>query len=331
VPDETNSVATGSSSAPVAARSSERVSRIKQLVHRPFVVTLRKMLFRCRRRWKSLWLESTPPKPPHWIRDILDMFDWINLLPTFWLMALASRHFFRRTRTIRRYGSDLYKTPIKFVVSAIPFIVGLHWLSIGSWYRDGLYFLLDGVSAAAAWGAHEHWISEHTFSRWQEAILGAADRLKCATDIHLVSTVLVGTPLWIPLVSCLVAVVLLLPRLFEYTKTRQILFFLVSADPRTYFRIRIQDYVWNMLYFAVYFLLVFPFCLLFLFEVLTGCGKIDSQRVLFSVFHLARCRTVRFSVFWQSRSLTQGSARHTPASTYTAGTGAARLRMRTRL
>jgi hypothetical protein len=69
------------------------------------------------------------------------------------------------------------------------------------------------------------------------------------------------------LVSCFVAVMLLLPRILNVVGTRTILPFLIAVDPRTYLRIRGTNYWWNLLYFAVYFVLAFPFCLLALYAI----------------------------------------------------------------
>jgi len=41
--------------------------------------------------------------------------------------------------------------------------------------------------------------------------------------------------------------------------------FLIPLDPKTYFRLRLNDYIWNTVYFAVYFTIAFPFCLLALY------------------------------------------------------------------
>jgi hypothetical protein len=76
-----------------------------------------------------------------------------------------------------------------------------------------------------------------------------------------------GVPLWVPLVSCFVALILLFPRLFNMVGTQTILPLLVSADPKTYTRLRWNDYGWNLLYFAVYFVLAFPICLLALYGI----------------------------------------------------------------
>jgi hypothetical protein len=230
-------------------------------------VTLRKLLFKWKRNWSGFWLKRTPPKPPHWVKDIIDIFDWINLLPTFCLMAFAPRHFFRRAQIMRRCESKTYKTPIKFLISAIPFIIGLKWLPIGFLYRGGVYLVLKGILEANFWVSDHDWSSISVFIGVNQ-VVEQAEKLLAFKDVHLVSVILLGTPLWIPLVSCFVAFVLLLPRLLGYMKTRQILPLLVSADPKTYLRIRVPDYLWNMLYFAVYFLLTFPVCLLLLFAVM---------------------------------------------------------------
>jgi hypothetical protein len=60
---------------------------------------------------------------------------------------------------------------------------------------------------------------------------------------------------------------LLLPRMFNVVGTKAILPFLVAVDPRTYLRIRGQDYWWSLMYFAVYFVLAFPVCLLALYTI----------------------------------------------------------------
>lgn len=62
--------------------------------------------------------------------------------------------------------------------------------------------------------------------------------LEKAPDTRVVWLVLMGIPRWVPLVSCFVALVLLFPCLFNMVGTQTILPLLVSADPKTYTRLR---------------------------------------------------------------------------------------------
>jgi hypothetical protein len=182
-------------------------------------------------------------------------------------MAFAPRHFYRRTPEIRRCGGGPYKTPIKFVLSAVPFIVGLHWLPIAWLYRDGVEFVLKGGVHLAVRGVALDWCCFDKFTRAAIAGINALRWLQKAPDTRVVWLVLMGIPLWVPLVSCFVAFVLLLPRLFNAVRTQTILPLLVSADPKTYIRLRWSDYGWNLFYFAVYFVLAFPICLLALYGI----------------------------------------------------------------
>jgi hypothetical protein len=184
-------------------------------------------------------------------------------------MAMASRHFFRRVPQLRKNKSHLYKTPLRFVISAMPFVVGLHWLPIGSLYRSGLklvlveleyVFTLALVHANCCLAAISHVL--HLI----DLPIGWLNS-ESTTGIRVISAVLLAIPLWMPIVSCFVAVVLLLPRMFNVVGTKIILPFLVAVDPRTYWRIRGQDYWWSLMYFAVYLVVAFPVCLLALYTI----------------------------------------------------------------
>jgi hypothetical protein len=240
---------------------------IKRVLKRPFVVTARVLVFALTTGWTKLWRKRPGSKPPHWAKDVLDVLSWINLVPTFGVMALAPRHFFRRAAQIRKYGSSVYKTPIKFVISAIPFIVGLHWLPVGWLYRDWVKLFLSGSLNVAVRGWLREWCCATAFYGAMRAIERALHWSNKATDTSVVSAVLLGIPLWMPLVSCFVALVLLLPRMANLVSPRTILPLLTSADPKTYLRIRWQDYLWNLLYFAPYFVLAFPLCLFVLYGI----------------------------------------------------------------
>ena len=50
----------------------------------------------------------------------------------------------------------------------------------------------------------------------------------------MVAVVLIWIPLWVPVVSCLVAVVLLVPRMLNLVNTRTMLPLLVCVDPRDF-------------------------------------------------------------------------------------------------
>jgi hypothetical protein len=251
-------------------------SRVKQVFQRPLIVTLRLLLFSGRRKWAKFW-RNRAGSPPHWVKDLLDIFSWINLLPTFCVMTLAPRHFFRRTPTILTYGSTFYKTPIKFLVSAIPLTIGfIAWM-----YRSGLVLFLHNGLDLAIHAIGNGKCCEDALLNVASAALKALRWLKSAPDIHVVSAVLMGIPVWVPLVSCLVALVLLLPRLFNAVGTRTILPLLVSVDPKTYLRIRVRDYSWTLLYFAVYFVVAFPFCLLVLYGIYHElCGQARASWAL---------------------------------------------------
>jgi hypothetical protein len=234
---------------------------------RPFVVTARVLLFALTKGWTKLWRKRPGSKPPHWAKDLLDIFSWINLVPTFFVMVLAPRHFFQRTSQIRRFGSRLYKTPIKFLISAVPFVIGLHWLPVAWLYRDGVELFLSASLYVATRAWLSDWCCEHSLYGLVRLIETALRWSHKATDTQTVSGVLLGIPIWVPLVSCFVALVLLVLRLFKLVKTRTILPLLISADPRMYVRIRWQAYLWNLLYFAVYFVLAFPICLIALYGI----------------------------------------------------------------
>lgn len=241
-----------------------RWSSVKRTFRRSFVVTVRVLVFELTRRWTKIWRKRPGSKPPHWAKDLTDIVGVINLAPTFLLMALAPGHFFRRTEQIRSYGSSVYKSPIKFVISAVPFIVGLHWLPIGWLYKTGLASSMSLGLRASRWGfdhlgccsgllldamlffnARESWILGHT-------------------NLRIASLTLVGIPVWIPLVSGFVALTLALPYGLV-GNARSLVSFLIPLDPKTYFRLRVNDYIWNTAYFAVYFTIAFPFCLLALY------------------------------------------------------------------
>jgi hypothetical protein len=240
---------------------------LKRIFHRPLLVTLTYWLLQARRRWANYWRKRSESRPPHWIRDLLELLDWVNLLPTFCMMAFAPGHFFRRTPEIRKYDSKLYKTPIKFLISAIPFVLGLHWLPVGWFYREGLNQLFLRSLNLALGAPLKLRCCDYSSILIARAITKVLVWVDKATDTRVVSAVLLWLPFWVPLISLLVAFILLLPRLFNVLSTRTILPLLVSVDPRTYLRLRIRDYVWNLSYFAVYFLLAFPICLLLLYAI----------------------------------------------------------------
>jgi hypothetical protein len=258
------------SGAETKVKSREQRSRIRKFIHTPPLITFRKLLFRIKRRLAAFWRKRSESKPPHWVKDLLDLLKWVNLLPTFFVMAFAPRHFFTRTPEIRRSGSGPYKTPIKFLLSAIPFIVGLHWLPTAWLYRNGAAFVLSRGVRLAVLGLERDWCCFHAFSRAAFAGIRGLHWLEKASDTQVVWVVLIGIPLWVPLVSCFVALVLLFPRLLNVVRTQTILPLLVSADLKTYIRLRWNDYSWNLLYFAVYFVLAFPICLLALYGIYRG-------------------------------------------------------------
>jgi len=245
----------------------QRRGWIRNTFRRSFVVTARRVLFALTTGWTKLWRKRPGSKPPHWAKDLSDIVGVVNLVPTFFVMALAPWHFFRRTAQIRRYGSSIYKTPIKFVISAVPFIVGLHWLSVGWLYKYGLVRSLGLGLRASGWGLLHFRCCDRFFLGSIGALLGGQRWVFYhATDVQIVSLVLVGIPIWIPLVSGFVALTLVYPYgLVGAAKSLRS--FLIALDPRTYFRIRLKDYAWNTVYFAVYFTIAFPFCLVALYGI----------------------------------------------------------------
>jgi hypothetical protein len=94
----------------------------------------------------------------------------------------------------------------------------------------------------------------HAGERW---ILGH-------TNLRIASLTLLGIPVWIPLVSSFVVLTLAFPYGLV-RNAKSLVSFLIPLDPKTYFRLRLNDYIWNTVYFAVYFTIAFPFCLLALY------------------------------------------------------------------
>lgn len=169
---------------------------------------------------------------------------------------------------MRKYTPSPYKTPIKFLVSAVPFIVGLRWLPVAWLYRVGVREFLNETQHLAILGSATIQSWGGFFSRLSTLTSRGLCWLRSAQDTEVVAVVLIWIPLWMPVVSCFVAVVLLVPRMVNLVNTRTMLPLLVCVDPRTYMRIHLAKYGWNLSYFAVYFLLAFPITLLALFGVL---------------------------------------------------------------
>jgi hypothetical protein len=253
--------------APAGRGDPRRRSWMKKVFRRPVVVTARILAFALTVGWTKLWRKRPGSKPPHWAKDVLDIFGTINLVPTFFVMVLAPGHFFRRAVQIRKYGSNIYKTPIKFAISAVPFVVGLHWLAIGWLYKRGLIrFLLYGLHASG-WGLlHAGCCSRLFLAVMGGCVAGEQWVLHRATDTQIVSVVLLGIPIWVPLVSGFIAVTLVYPYGLVGS-AKSLRSFLIALDPRTYFRLRLNEYAWGGLYFAVYFTIAFPLCLLALYGI----------------------------------------------------------------
>lgn len=239
---------------------------LQRIFKRPFVVTARVLIFALTAGWIKFWRKRPGSKPPHWAKDLLDIFDWFNLVPTFFIMALAPWHFFRRAAQIRNYGSTVYKTPIKFVVSAVPFIVGLHWLAVGSLYKFEVVRSLRVGFRTSLWGFVNFDCCEELLYALSRAFVRGEHWVRIHTELEVVSRVLLGIPIWMPLLSGFIAITLLFPYALV-NAAESLLLFLIPLDPKTYLRIRLSDYFWNALYFAVYFTLAFPFCLLALYGI----------------------------------------------------------------
>ncbi len=237
-------------------------SWLKRTFKRPFALTARVLIFALTTGWTKLWRKRPGSKPPHWAKDLLDIFDWFNLVPTFFIMALAPWHFFRRAAQIRKYGSTIYKTPIKFVVSAVPFIVG----PIGWLYKFEVLRFLGVGFRTSTWGFVNLDCCEGLFYALSLAFVRGEHWVRIHTELEVVSRVLLGIPVWIPLLSGFIAITLLFPYGLV-SAAESLLLFLIPLDPKTYLRIRLSDYFWNTLYFAVYFTLALPFCLLVLYGI----------------------------------------------------------------
>jgi hypothetical protein len=88
------------------------------------------------------------PVLPHWLKDLsgpLQYINFIGLIPTFAVVALAPNHFFRRLPYYLTGKVTYYKTPIKFVTSVVSFVVvSLHTapVSMTNVYVISLIFVL---------------------------------------------------------------------------------------------------------------------------------------------------------------------------------------------
>jgi hypothetical protein len=194
------------------------------------------------RRWNNHWRESSEHRVPHWAADSLEIIEHLNLLPTALAILLVPRHFFRKTRQILQ-GHEVYKTPIKFIYSSIPLLIGFHYLPMGDLYK------------AAITSLPVSWMPETAQLRvWMSAI-------DTMPDWQLIVAVLVLTPLWIPILSILAYIILLVPSAANVISDETLNRFRVPLDWRTYWRLDTALFFWNLLYFSVYFLVTFPFVL----------------------------------------------------------------------
>jgi hypothetical protein len=239
-----------------------RWSWLKRTFQRPFLITARVLLFSLTTGWAKLWRKRPGSKPPHWAKDLLDLVDLVNLVPTFFVMALAPGHFFRRTKQIRECGSSVYKTPIKFVISAVPFIAGL----VGWLYEAGLAGSMSFAFRATLWGFVHVNCCDQRFLDVAMAFRYLREHLYLLhlNDVQIIALVLLGIPVWIALVSGFVALTLVFPYGLVGA-AKSLASFLIPLDPKSYLRLRLNDYIWNTVYFAVYFTIAFPFCLLTLY------------------------------------------------------------------
>lgn len=209
----------------------------------------------CIRLWNRLWRRSPEHKIPHWADDSLDIIEHLNLLPTALAILLVPRHFFRKTRQILHGASPhIYKTPVKFLYSAVPFLIGLHYLSIGKVYKFVIGLLCEKISPFFVFGG----------------IPDCWNRIDAMSDERLVLPILALTPLWVPIFSIIVYVLLLLPAAWHFVSSETLNKFLVPVDPHTYWRLQWRLFFWNLFYFAVYFLVTFPFAIFGLYAAFKG-------------------------------------------------------------
>lgn len=196
------------------------------------------------RRWNNRWRESSAHRVPHWAADSLEIIEHLNLLPTALAILLVPRHFFRKTKQILE-GHEVYKTPIKFIYSSIPLLIGFHYLPMGDLYKAVI------TSLPVSWMPQS---AQLRVGGWMAGI----DAMQ---DWQLIGAVLVLTPLWIPAFSILAYVFLLLPSAGNVVSNETLNRFRVPLDWRTYRRLDGGLFFWNLLYFSVYFLVTFPFVL----------------------------------------------------------------------
>jgi hypothetical protein len=209
----------------------------------------------CIRLWNRLWRRSSEHKAPHWADDSLDIIEHLNLLPTALAILLVPRHFFRKTKQILRGASPhIYKTPVKFLYSAVPFFIGLHYMPIGRVYKFVIGLLCEKITPFFfSGGIPDCW-----------------NTINAMSDARLVLPILALTPLWIPIFSIVVYVLLLIPAAWHFVSSETLNKFLVPVDPHTYWRLHWRLFFWNLFYFAVYFLVTFPLAVFALYAPFHG-------------------------------------------------------------
>jgi hypothetical protein len=250
---------------PPGLRSTSSQSVRKQA--RPVNVRLMLRVLKVIRFWRHVWRRRAEHEPPHWLNDLLDALDWVNLLPTALALLLVPEHFFRRTRELLRASSSsetrkLYKTPVKFLISAFPILVGFRALAIGGLYKLGVETLLLRIAQSFNFIAAHVSNKEKLFTLFlcDKAIVleHSVRRIQRMPDEGLVAIVLAFVPLWVPAFSMLVFLLLAIPSSFGYVAPEGTSLFRVAFDLATYRRLKWRRFAWNLFYFDIYFLVMFP-------------------------------------------------------------------------
>jgi hypothetical protein len=221
------------------------------------------MFLRLIRIWRTTWRRTAEGKPPHWLSDLLDLADWANMVPTALAILLVPEHLFARTAEIRRYGSKIYKTPVKFMVSTVPVLLGLHHFNAPAQYKSGISWslgkILGGLSLIRDILLRKHQLSGALFLEGFTRFVSVAFHwVNKASPCEIMLLALVGIPFLVPLFSILIYVLLLIPAACRLIGEDTACAFLIPVDPRTYFRMDWNHYGWNLFYFSVYFLVGFP-------------------------------------------------------------------------
>lgn len=191
---------------------------------------------------------------PAWLKDVVSAIEplqRLNLIPTAIAIATTPNHFFRLTPALVEKKRRVYASPLQFFIGMLIVLaaLGFSWVYV-------IPVVLLTESSAPQW---PHFL----------ILLGVA----------------VLAPLWIVLFAALFLIFPPTYAIIDATGKRPQ--FLLPLDYQMYQRLDPKRYMWNVFYFAAFFVLTFPFVA----GLIAVTFQLESVWAIFRVFWIATYAT----------------------------------------